>query len=397
MVHPFGAVAGVFEDRLSHVAESRRAAALLRPVLRDGREPRLPARCEVGARGVARSVRGGAGLPVGRGGLLGRALSPTVRERIERSAFWGIFSEDLPDERQPRAPEPGRPGRARPARRRSSSTGTRTRASGCCAGTRPGPPSRSRRQGPRRSMSPRALATPAGISSGRRRMGDDPATSVVDGDGRCHDVPNLYVFGGSTWPTSSGDEPDGDDRRARAAQHRATDRRSPRPGGPGVSASPTDDERRRLARLADTLIPARDGMPAASSVEVHEGGADRVMALRPDLRRAASAARSRAEWRLDDLRRDDPEAFRALTTLVAAAYLTEPRRAAAARVPRPSRWSPPDTPTPIRSSCASSSDRCGSAGAARGLSAGGSQPRFCQNTASVSIGCSSASVRVASR
>lgn len=38
-------------------------------------------------------------------------------------------------------------------------------------------------------------------------MGDDPATSVVDGDGRCHDVPNLYVFGGSTWPTASGMNP----------------------------------------------------------------------------------------------------------------------------------------------------------------------------------------------
>ena len=38
-------------------------------------------------------------------------------------------------------------------------------------------------------------------------MGDDPATSVVDGEGRCHDVPNLFIFGGSTWPTSSGMNP----------------------------------------------------------------------------------------------------------------------------------------------------------------------------------------------
>jgi choline dehydrogenase-like flavoprotein len=38
-------------------------------------------------------------------------------------------------------------------------------------------------------------------------MGDDPAKSVVDRWGRTHDIPNLYVFDGSTWPTSSGMNP----------------------------------------------------------------------------------------------------------------------------------------------------------------------------------------------
>jgi choline dehydrogenase-like flavoprotein len=38
-------------------------------------------------------------------------------------------------------------------------------------------------------------------------MGEDPATSVVDGFGRSHDVPNLFVFDGSTWPTSAGMNP----------------------------------------------------------------------------------------------------------------------------------------------------------------------------------------------
>jgi choline dehydrogenase-like flavoprotein len=32
---------------------------------------------------------------------------------------------------------------------------------------------------------------------GTARMGRDPATSVVDGEGRCHDVPNLYIVDGS--------------------------------------------------------------------------------------------------------------------------------------------------------------------------------------------------------
>jgi choline dehydrogenase-like flavoprotein len=38
-------------------------------------------------------------------------------------------------------------------------------------------------------------------------MGTDPATSVVDAWGRCHDVPNLFIFDGSIWPTSSGMNP----------------------------------------------------------------------------------------------------------------------------------------------------------------------------------------------
>jgi choline dehydrogenase-like flavoprotein len=42
---------------------------------------------------------------------------------------------------------------------------------------------------------------------GTTLMGDDPASSVVDASGRCHDVPNLYVFDGSVWPTSAGMNP----------------------------------------------------------------------------------------------------------------------------------------------------------------------------------------------
>jgi choline dehydrogenase-like flavoprotein len=38
-------------------------------------------------------------------------------------------------------------------------------------------------------------------------MGTDPATSVVNAEGRTHDIPNLYVFDGSVWPTSAGMNP----------------------------------------------------------------------------------------------------------------------------------------------------------------------------------------------
>jgi len=39
------------------------------------------------------------------------------------------------------------------------------------------------------------------------RMGDDPATSVVDSYGRCHDIPNLYIAGASVFVTSGGGNP----------------------------------------------------------------------------------------------------------------------------------------------------------------------------------------------
>ena len=42
---------------------------------------------------------------------------------------------------------------------------------------------------------------------GTARMGDDPATSVVDKWNRSHDVPNLYVVDGSVFVTSSGVNP----------------------------------------------------------------------------------------------------------------------------------------------------------------------------------------------
>ncbi|HYH86780.1 MAG TPA: GMC family oxidoreductase [Pyrinomonadaceae bacterium] len=42
---------------------------------------------------------------------------------------------------------------------------------------------------------------------GTCRMGDDPATSVVNRDCRAHDVPNLYVCDGSVFPTSTAVNP----------------------------------------------------------------------------------------------------------------------------------------------------------------------------------------------
>jgi choline dehydrogenase-like flavoprotein len=56
---------------------------------------------------------------------------------------------------------------------------------------------------------------------GTARCGDDPATSVVDGYGRAHDVPNLFILDGSVFVTSSAVNPTSTITAfaARAAEH----------------------------------------------------------------------------------------------------------------------------------------------------------------------------------
>ena len=45
------------------------------------------------------------------------------------------------------------------------------------------------------------------ICMGTCRMGTDPRTSVVDADGRCWDIPNLWICDGSLFPTSGAVNP----------------------------------------------------------------------------------------------------------------------------------------------------------------------------------------------
>ena len=82
--------------------------------------------------------------------------------------------------------------------------------------------------------------------------------------------------------------------------------------------------------LADVLIPAAEGMPAASEVGVHESVLDRILALRPDLserllrglRAAAGQAPQETARRLNA---EDPDALSAIGLAAAAAYYMQPR------------------------------------------------------------------------
>lgn len=169
------------------------------------------------SRGFVRGAKWGL-MPTG--GPLGAAMSPfstaqttadaqlhrLVRERLGHSALWGLIGEDLPEETN-----------------YVTLDGTLTDSDGI-----PAPKIVYRSSENSHSMlrfhvdRARESFETAGATStfeeigvpdsgwhllGTTRMGDDPATSVVDQYGRMHDVPNLYVYGGSTFPTSSGVNP----------------------------------------------------------------------------------------------------------------------------------------------------------------------------------------------
>ena len=91
-----------------------------------------------------------------------------------------------------------------------------------------------------------------------------------------------------------------------------------------------DSERRQVfATLAETLIPASDNMPSATTAEVSGALLDQVVGYRPDLVDALTAALDSSigkdpEAALDSLSTEQPEQFEALTVLAAGAYFLSP-------------------------------------------------------------------------
>jgi hypothetical protein len=89
------------------------------------------------------------------------------------------------------------------------------------------------------------------------------------------------------------------------------------------------EQRLVFATLAETLIPASDTMPSATTAEVSGALLDQVVGYRPDLMDALTAALDSGvgkdpEAALDSLSTEQPEQFEALTVLVAGAYFLSP-------------------------------------------------------------------------
>ncbi len=192
-------------------------------------------------------------------------------------------------------------------------------------------------------------ANPAGGNAhftGTARMGDDPATSVVDRWNMCHDVSNLGILDASVFPTCAAVNPT---TTLAALSLRAAERLietraslpvpqrrtsipvsrppSPKPA-PVVAEQITADERVALRALASALIPAADGMPSAADIGVEGRLLDRILAVRPDLTSDLKAALAEPfadpAAHLARLAAEAPMAHAALQSVVVAGYYTDP-------------------------------------------------------------------------
>jgi hypothetical protein len=98
------------------------------------------------------------------------------------------------------------------------------------------------------------------------------------------------------------------------------------------------EARRRLAALADALIPAGGGMPSASEAGVAGEWLDAIVAAEPGFGPALAAVLAAADVTdpAGELRRietTDPEGWGTLTTVVAGAYFLNPAIAEAVGYP----------------------------------------------------------------
>jgi hypothetical protein len=107
----------------------------------------------------------------------------------------------------------------------------------------------------------------------------------------------------------------------------------------------TTDQRQVFAVLAETLIPATETMPSATTAGVADTLLDQVLGYRPDLvddfvAALASCDGQDPESALDRLVAEHPDQFEALTVLAAGAYFLSPAVKAAMpydAAPRPAR------------------------------------------------------------
>jgi hypothetical protein len=278
--------------------------------------------------------------PDGRG-VWGADHHRHVVERLGRTAAWVLICEDLPDEANRVELSPDRVDRtglpaarvvyslSENSRRLMAWHVERARESLLAAG----------------AWKVEATTYPSnGHLMGTARMGDDPATSVVDRWGRAHDVPNLLIADGSVFVTAGSANPTSTIAALalRAADHLVAARRDvPRPDHARARSVPvaagtrevpdvehldppaprlvSAAERAVLATIADELIPAGDGMPSASAVGVHRGLLDRVLDARPDLYDGLVTALAAVQADPHDAR-----ARRTVAHVVAGAYYLAP-------------------------------------------------------------------------
>jgi choline dehydrogenase-like flavoprotein len=207
MMHPFGTVVGLFEDDLGSWQGPWGQHLHSLEFYETGADRDFVRGAKWGLQPTGGPLSMTRAYPWGEeNAIWGEGFHDGVRKRLGHSAMWGIIAEDLPEEINRVELDPVTTDRqgvpaakivyrmSENSRRLMHFHEERARESLEAAGAY------------ETVIAPFIRATGWHLL-GTAKMGTDPATSVVDEWGRAHDVPNLYVFDGSVWPTSAGMNP----------------------------------------------------------------------------------------------------------------------------------------------------------------------------------------------
>lgn len=206
MMHPFSTVVGLFDEDLKSWegpwGQSIHSLEFYETDARRGfvRGAKWGLQPSGGPVSMTRSY------PFGDNPIWGEKFHESIRKRLGRSAMWGIIAEDLPDERNRVELHPTlKDAHGVPAPKlfyRADQNSERlvafhqARAAESLEAA-----------GAYEVVIAPFIRQTGWHLLGTARMGDDPGTSVVDGFGRAHDHPNLFIIDGSTFPTSTGMNP----------------------------------------------------------------------------------------------------------------------------------------------------------------------------------------------
>jgi len=205
MVHPFANVMGYFDEPL----QSWNGHVGAKITCYEFYETDLDRGFVRGAKWSLAPTGGplNAALPTRAGSaVFGSGHHQHVREHLGRTVSWGIFGEDLPDERNTVTLDPTLVDSSGiPAPRISYKVGENSRKLLDFHIERA---AQSVSEAGAYKVASEALMRYSGWHLlGTARMGADPATSVVDPWCRSHDIPNLYIIDGSVFVTSGGVNP----------------------------------------------------------------------------------------------------------------------------------------------------------------------------------------------
>lgn len=207
MMHPYAAIVGIYEDELeSWIGPSGQTIQSMQFYETDESTGYVR-----GAKWNVMPTGGPLGMRSGYGGRpteerWGANLHRNLREQLGHAFEWGIIAEDLPEETNYVTLDPtltDSDGLPAPKIVYKNSENTRKMIDFHLARVQ---------EAHDAAGAIKTIVTPLMRDCGwhllgTARMGTDPATSVVDGYGRAHDVPNLYLIDGSVFPTSSGVNP----------------------------------------------------------------------------------------------------------------------------------------------------------------------------------------------